>query len=358
MATKSAKIQPKSVKPKPAPVNQSSEEVSYDIITTDAWDAKDHVCGLAKPNKNGQGKSFSLTYKKKRFYLKIPKMYCPFGAQQPKLKAGEVAKENPTWGIQLSFTDDANNQTFQQKCTEFDEFIINEAMKPENQVSWLGASKSKPFSREVVESKYTPMLKYVKKDGEVSNEYPPFVRANFPTDFKPPHGFQCEIYNKDNVLQEPSIDPKHPSCISKIIPEHCSSSALLSGSGWANNTGFGVTWKIQQTKFFPARGTLPKGKCLVDDPDEDEEEEGENDEKDETQTDTTPDVDAETDTTDVSTDGVAPDEVDETEEVEEVEEVEEEVEEVPEPTPVPEPVVAKIAPKVGLAKPKPKPTKV
>ena len=248
--------------------SQHNDESSFHIINVDAWDVHQHNCGLAKVNKSGQGKSAPLTYNKKRFYLKVPRLYCPFGASKPKPKPGDKEPENPSWSVQMSFGDDELCKIFQNKVNEFDQFMIDQACQPEYQVSWLGASKTKPFIREIVESKYTHMLKYVKKDGEINHEYPPFIRAQFATTFKPPFEFSCEIYDKDNQLLKASTNPDADDCINKVIPNGCYCSALLTGSIWANATGFGVTWKIAQLKVFPLRG-LPKGKCLVDDPDDD-----------------------------------------------------------------------------------------
>jgi hypothetical protein len=254
-----------------------SSETSYDIITAQGWDVTAHNCGAAKANKSGQGKSASLTYNGRRFYIKTPKMNCPFGASKPKLKAGETPKENEQYSVQMAFNNDANDadsQTFQQKATEFDQFMIDEGAKPDNCVGWLGASKLKPFSREVVESKYSPMVKYSKKDGEIQTQYPPFIRASFPTTFKAPFEFTCEIYDKSNQLLTVSSNPNSPDFIGKVIPPFCQCSALLSGSIWSNNTtGFGVTWKVAQLKVFPPKGSIPKGKCLVSDPEDDEDDE-------------------------------------------------------------------------------------
>ena len=252
--------------------SQSNEEISYDIITSDSWDIKSHNVGSAKQNKSGQGKSATLSYgkNKRRFFLKIPKMFAPFGASKPKPKPGEKESENAQWSIQLSFIDDVACQNFQKKVHEFDEFMIDEATKPENQPGLVGASKSKPFSREVVDSKYTHMLKQAKKDGEFTTDYPPFIRAQFPTTFKAPVAFTCEIYDKNNDLMDVSVDPNAPNCITRLIPQGSQCSALLSGSIWSNSNGFGVTWRIAQIKVFPAKG-LPKGKCLVDDPEDENE---------------------------------------------------------------------------------------
>lgn len=263
------------------PQANSDSETSYDIIAVKDWNVPNLVCGAAKPNKSGQGKSGSLTYKSgistRRFYLKVPKMQCPFGASKPKPKPGEKEKENEQYSMQLTFTDDEVCQEFQKKVLEFDEFMINEGLKPENNVGWLGASKSKPFNRDVVEVKYTKMMKYSKdkNTGEISKQYPPFIRATLPTTFKAPYSFTCEIYDKSNNLLSASLDPQSPDYISKVIPPFCWCSALLSGSIWCNSNGYGVTWRVAQLKVFPPRGVIPKGKCLVSDPDDEEEDEKE-----------------------------------------------------------------------------------
>ena len=252
---------------------QKDAEVSYDIVTVDSWNIKSHDCGAAKPNKSGQGKSAPFTYGGRRFFLKVPKMYCPFGASKPKPKPNEKEPENPSWSLQMAFGDDPQCQLFQKKANEFDAFMIDEGAKPDNCIGWLGASKSKLFSREVVESKYTGMVKYSKKDGEINPLYPPFIRAQFPTTFKPPYEFTCEIYDSKNNLLDVSVNPLAPNSITKVIPSGVWCSALLSGSIWCSANGYGVTWRIAQLKVFPSKG-LPKGKCLVGDPsDEDDSEE-------------------------------------------------------------------------------------
>jgi hypothetical protein len=255
--------------------NQSqsqNQEAKYDIINPDSWDITKHTCGAAKPNKSGQGKSAPFSYDGNRFYLKTPKMYCPFGASRPKPQPGKPEPLVPSWSLQMTFTDEAQSQVFQEKALAFDEFMIDEATKPENCVGWLGAPKTKLFSREVVESKYSRMVKYSKsKDGEVNTQYPPFVRAQFPTTFKEPYELTCEIFDNVGKLMDASPNPLASNCVTKSIPPGSSCSALLQGSIWCTASGYGVTWKLAQVKVFPPKG-LPKGKCLVDDPEEDEKE--------------------------------------------------------------------------------------
>jgi hypothetical protein len=248
---------------------QSTDETSYDIITIDAWDPTQHNCGLAKDNKSGQGRSAPILYNGKKFYLKVPKMYTPFGASMPKPKPGEAIPKNPKWTLQMAFGNDPACEMFRQKAEAFDEFIKAEALRPEIQQSWLKATKTKPLIDAVVDKLYSPMVKPSMKNGEPNPEYPPFMRAGFSTTYKEPYSFTTEVFDDKNEPIPVSMDPNSPNAISKKIPQSCNVSALLQASIWATNSGFGVTWSFAQLKVFPVRG-LPKGKCLVDDPEDDE----------------------------------------------------------------------------------------
>lgn len=273
----SAPTESKATKATRAPkTSTEDEEISYEIISTDVWNPDNHKFGNGKPNKNGQGKSAAFTYGTKKFYLKVPKMHCPFGASKPKPKAGQKEADVPQYSLQMSFGDDNSGRTFQDKALKFDQNMIEEGSKPERTVDWLGAPKAKPYGREVVESKYTPLVKYSKTpDGEVNTQYPAFIRPQFPTSFKNKNEFTCEIYNHKNDLMNVSINPNDDNFIGKLVPPNCQCSALLQGSIWCNTTtGYGVTWRVMQLKVFPSKAALPKGKCLVDEPEDDEENEG------------------------------------------------------------------------------------
>lgn len=259
-------------------MGKKSNEDGFDIITTSSWDINKHVCGAAKLNKSGQGKSATLTYNGRKFYLRTPKMYCPFGASKPKPKPGEKAQENAQWSVQFVFGDDKESQEFYNKVSDFDQFMIDEGLKLENNVGWLGGSRTKPYSREVVESKYSTMIKYSKKDGEAQKQYPPFIRASLPTLYNEPSEFNCELYDQYNNLLDVSPSITAPNSVTGVISPGCWCTALIIGSIWCNPSGFGVSWRIAQIKIYPSKGSLPKGKCMIDDPkidDEEEKEEGE-----------------------------------------------------------------------------------
>ncbi len=314
----------------------AQSEESFDIISSDSWVPENHNFGLAKANKSGQGNSAPMTYNNRKYYLKFPKMFSPFGASTAQPKPGEAPSPNPKFSIQLAFGDDVSNATFQKKVERFDTYVISDAMKPDKQLSWLGAPKTKPYHLDVVTMKYSHMIKRPidKVTKEINSLYPPFIRANITTSFKDHTLVTTEVYDFNNELMTVDLDSNSPNHISKKIPPGSQISGLMVGSVWCNPTGFGVTWNLAQVKVFPAKG-LPKGKCLVDDPED-------------------TDVSTENDTT--STDGgVAADVQDEDvtgeDDVIEVEESEPvEVEEVPEPVHVPAVVVAPPKTRITAAK--------
>jgi hypothetical protein len=205
-------------------------------------------------------------------------MYAPFGGSLPPKEVGNVESttQKQQWSVQLSFGDlnDPETKIFLEKVQAFDEFIVDQACLPENATTWAGSSKTKPFSREIIEEKYCRMLKYVKKDNEVVDNMPPFIRVSLPTDYKNPNVFNCEFYDKDSNILECSPIPEDPNSPAKIIPPGSYCGALITGSIWIiGSKSYGVSWKVEQLKVFPPKGSIPRGKCLVDDPEEEESEE-------------------------------------------------------------------------------------
>lgn len=255
-----------------------SNDIAYHVLTPNTWKPELHVFSKVKPNKSGQGKTVPLSYEGKRFYVKTPKMYCPFGASFPKPKPGESVPLVPSWSLQMALGDSQECQDFLNQIQNFDDIVIDMGSETSNSVAWLGGSKSKPMSREVVESKYTTMLKYpTTKDGDINGDYPPFIRVKIPTPWvkdgdSSPSTFQCEIYDNNNNLLDVSPRTGDPNCINTVIRPGSYCSALIYATNvWCNNsTGFGVSWKIQQLKVFPPKG-IPRGNCLLDDPEDEEE---------------------------------------------------------------------------------------
>ena len=296
-------------------------ETQYSLVNVTDWDIQKLKCGVMKTNKSQMGKSANLTYDGHKFYLKIPKMFVPFAASLPNLskiekKGPEVKEKEPKegeagtdkWSVQFSFGDSKECQTFQAKAQEFDQFMIDQGTIPDNSLNWLGGTKAKPMSRDVVESKYHPMVKLSIKEGVVLTQYPPTIRALLPTDFNNNKIFACEFYDAHNTKLSVSTDINSDDCVSKIITQGCCCSALLTGSIWSGALGFGVTWRVAQIKVYPSKTSIPKGKCLINDPDDEEgeepEKEGEDEEIEEEET-----TDVQVEKTPVKTEPVKPEPV-------------------------------------------------
>lgn len=252
---------------------QPDDDTSYQIIDVNSWNVKDHTFGTVKVNNKGS-KSISMNYGRNglKFYLKVPRMQAPFGAtpRTDKDKSPSAASETPSWSLQLAMIPESKEcQLFQKKAQEFDELMIDQGLH--NWVQWLGMAANKNPNRDVVESKYMGrMLKFSQKDGVINTQYPPYIRLGVPLTFKEPYELTCEIYDQNSdLIPNISLNPNAPNSLGKIIPAGCQCSALISGSVWASSAGFGVTWKVVQLKVFPSK-LLPKGRCLVDDPDDEE----------------------------------------------------------------------------------------
>jgi hypothetical protein len=249
-----------------------ADKVPFYIITPQAWIPSKHNFGVTKPSSWRHGGTVSILYEKERFYLKTPRMYCPFGAW----KSRRDHVKNINWVIQMSFGDDSESQIFRKKVHKFDKLMIKEGMKPENSSNWLGSPKTRPYIREVVQSKYNPTSKVFidKMTGEPLTQYPPFIRLVLPTRLSKTKEFVFKAFDENDNMMNLSPDPQSPDYISNVIPPRCWCSALISGCIWyhkSSGTEYGVTWRVAQIKIFPTKDALPKGKCLVDDPDDEEE---------------------------------------------------------------------------------------
>jgi hypothetical protein len=256
-------------------MSTETEEKSYKIIKPSEWDPTQHEFTNLNANKNSQGSSGKVTYGGEQFYLMMPKMTCTFGASLPKLKPGEAHGPNPKWNGQLAFqTDTPSGRAFLQKAEAFNEHMINKFTEAKFQTANnLGAIPGKLASREVIESKCASgmMVKYHvdKVTKQRSDQYPPHMAVKFPTSYKAPHTFTCEFYDKDgNELVTPSCTPGATNCIDKVISPGCSVSGLLVGSSWSTGAACGVTWAFAQVRVYPGNQTIPKGKCLIEDPDD------------------------------------------------------------------------------------------
>jgi hypothetical protein len=136
----------------------------------------------------------------------------------------------------------------QAVLTAIDTKMIN-LMSPDMSQKLLGASKSRPFSQEVIESKYKPILKSPTKE-----QYAPTIKFNISGTSD---RFYCQFFNDSN--DEVQVD--HQS-VGKLIPTGSRVSSICSMRLWASATGFGVTLNPNQIKIYPRESQLPKI-CLL-----------------------------------------------------------------------------------------------
>jgi hypothetical protein len=202
---------------------------------------------FAQPKTSKTGtKSIAIKYNDKLFWnLILPKMSITFDV-----------KQSDKGMYQMSLTFDSQSPEFQQLCCDLDQMMIQQGC--DNSVEWLGASKTKPYIREVVESKYKPVVKYSKdkETGELTQKYPPRFQVTLPTskDGK----LTCEIYNQFSELVE-----VNPDSISQVLSHGVQCVALVTANVWSNSAnGYGITWRAVQIKISPPK---PRVCLLADD---------------------------------------------------------------------------------------------
>ena len=210
--------------------------------------------------------NINFNYLGSRLYLKTPKMRAPFGIGRGMNDSG--------FNIQFSFDrDNEEAQVFLKKCEEFDRTMIEAGIQ--NAFDWgITTKKTAVPSREVVEEKYKSMVKYPKfgkthpNAGEVNPEWPPYIQVQLPqTQPKPGDEgaesvpqFTTELYDASK-----NMIPLSEETLTK--QSRCT--ALIYGSGYSSNAGFGVSWKAAQLLLLHRTG-IPKNHCLIDDPEEDD----------------------------------------------------------------------------------------
>jgi hypothetical protein len=181
-------------------------------------------------------------------HLKTPFMYCPFGASRPYNPAGP---DDQKWTLQMNIE---KNSNFHKKIEEFDTHMINEISKPAMCAQFLGAPEGKPYSRDVVETKYCQMLRLPADRGccQQVTRSPPFIRVCVPITECKPNKVACTIYNKNKVISSVELDQ-----IFGVIPPGSWCSATLVGTLWCSHVTFGVVWYVKQLVVYPTLASIP-----------------------------------------------------------------------------------------------------
>lgn len=180
------------------------------------WKIEDHSIDV------NPDRECSLTYHHKPFYLKTPIMYCPIKIEPLMIFPGQI---QPYVTIRLLFEWWSEmSGLFHHKSMEFDQHIVTEFMKSK-------------ISHDDAESRYTPMIRYMRHPFTGEKTDSSFIRVRIPLYDNHLLGL---IYDSDNHLVDRSIDQ---------IPPTFRCMMVLSGSFWHRSTGFGVCWQMVQMKI-------------------------------------------------------------------------------------------------------------
>lgn len=285
--------------------------------------------GEPKINKHG-GRNINLKYNGGKLFWKLPKMRTPFGIGTDMRGEG--------FNIQLSLDDDNEEaKRLEETLKSVDENLSQYAI--ENAYE-LGITKKKNdlvAAKSLVSEKYKPFVKvttYSKNKapspdlvGEPNPAYPNYINLKIPINDK--NGKKevvTEFYDKDgNRIQIDDVED-----LINVVPKQSRCTVLATASSaWSGVPGFGISLNAHQIRIY-STNSLPRGQCLLDDPEDEEETNMTNlkieSEKEELTEDS--EVDQESDVDHESDEEQAP-------------EPEPEQEQAPEPEPEPEPVQPK-----------------
>ena len=209
------------------------------IINADQFDTTNITFGKIKELNNGT-KSIEVLYDQQPFYLRVPPMPVVFGAKD--------YKDNGKFSFSTKITQESAD--VQQLFADVDHYMIK-LMTHEMCVQLLGASKTRPFSQEVIASKYKPLLKEPKKA-----EFAPTIKFNLSNTGG---NFYCQLFDESG--EEIEVDTKS---ITKLVKTGSKISTLVNLRLWANATGFGLTLNPVQAKVYANNNSVMHKSCLLD----------------------------------------------------------------------------------------------
>jgi hypothetical protein len=212
----------------------------------------------SKPSGSG-GRSVGLKHDGQNFTLNTTQMISPFDLTKP--------DERGKYSLNLTFKADS----FFNLCSQLDTKILNYVISnPKVCCDWLGCPLTKPFSKEVIESKYIPILKWSKNKatGEIQKQFQPRIKINLPQSKSNPQRFECDFFNAKEELVEVTTQN-----LGQLIPPQTSLIVLMSGYIWSTSSlGFGLSWTARQVMIKELKPRIKK--CMIQaDPKEEEEEE-------------------------------------------------------------------------------------
>ena len=167
--------------------------------------------------------------------------------------------EYPKYSVELSFSgmnNDKSLQRFYENLCAMDEHLIEAGMS--NSLSWF---KSKSASRDVVEAKYSPIVKVPldKETGAELTQYPKRLRLKVPYyDGK----FNCEVYDKEGNKIEAPLD--------QVLVRGTRVKAIIQCVGlWVASGNYMCQWKLVRCEADVLQQNVSTCAFLPDSDDED-----------------------------------------------------------------------------------------
>ena len=182
-----------------------------------------------KPRQLDNGSKFVwVGYKNQKLAVQTPRMSVAFNMKP------NTMGEYPKYSVELSFSgmeSDESLQKFHDNIEAMDQFMIDQGVK--NSMAWF---KQKKVSRDVIDAKYSPMIKTPtdKETGEVLTQYPQRLRLKVPYyDGK----FGCEVFDKDgNKMEDP---------MEEILVRGTRVKAIIECVGlWISASSYMCQWKV------------------------------------------------------------------------------------------------------------------
>ena len=219
------------------------------------------------------GKRIGMKYNNGRLLWKLPKMRAPFGIGQ--------GMQGNGYNLQLSLDDDNEaakefETIYKQIDENFKEYAINNAYE-------LGITKKKGdkgAAKNAVDEKFKPLVKVATYSqnkapspdlvGEPNPDYPNYIQLAIPLSNKDGKTeVLTEFYDRDGKR----IEINDPEDLMTVIPRQSRCTVLTTGSAWSGTPGFGISMRAQQVRVYANNESIPRGQCLIDDPEDEEEEE-------------------------------------------------------------------------------------
>jgi len=175
-------------------------------------------------------------------YLQTPELKFPFDS----LFYTE-GKDSGKFACKVSLNMEGSEQVkqFAEKMMEIDKKLISDAQK--NSMPWF---KKKTMSEEVIDEKYTPIVRHYKdpESGEMTGKFP--AQMGFKV-VQRNGKFQCKFFDESaKKINVDNSEGENYQEVSNLLTKGASVKLLLKCNGlWFSPSGFGCTWKAEQMKI-------------------------------------------------------------------------------------------------------------